>query len=213
MGPSPRVDSSGWPACELCGRRLSKCKGKLHLLPPGKICSPCYKVREGYQPATGAAAPQPPARFPHGVPSPRAKRPYEELQPTQKWKRRKQLHAEVTAAVAKVGCPLEVISQPSLPPPAELIHLSTAVREAIRTVPSLHIPCEQTMINCKQLLASSHATETGTFENDLPQELPDGVAVVDHDAHAAFFGPVLASRKAMCLSELGAAAIASAVPH
>ena len=48
---------------------------------------------------------------------------------------------------------------------------------------------------------------------DLPQELPDGVAVVDHDAHAAFFGPVLASRKAMCLSELGAAAIASAVSH
>jgi len=49
--------------------------------------------------------------------------------------------------------------------------------------------------------------------SDLPQELPDGVAVVDHGAHAAFFGPVLASRKAMCLSELGAAAAASAVLH
>ena len=55
---------------------------------------------------------------------------------------------------------------------------------------------------------------TDTALTDLPlQELPDGVVVVDHDAHAAFFGPVLASRKAMCLSELGAAAIASAVPH
>jgi len=48
---------------------------------------------------------------------------------------------------------------------------------------------------------------------DVPQELPDGVAVVDHGAHAAFFGPVLASRKAMCLSELGAATAASAVLH
>ena len=380
MGSSPRVDSSGWPACELCGRRLSKCKGKLHLLPPGKICSPCYKVREGYQLVTVAAAPKSPARshkrpvyslrhpiaprlpsppppppspplhhqrtfsthgwslqpghrnsralaaswmtlatstelksweekrggfhqhsthdslvcshldelrvrvrnssealarsvlhavevdatalqlvdvkllraapgqgkqevhfdvpeyemasqsytvllyltpttstavpkspltelrdtfttgeekpsraalrklqrdscfhtwrvaagdllifntavphfgvnpdrhdryvlflhfsprglpphdteeqrYPHGVPSPRAKRPYEELQPTQKWKRRKKLQAEVTAVVERVGCPLEAISQPPVPPPAEVIHLSTAVREQIR---------------------------------------------------------------------------------
>ena len=48
-------------------------------------------------------------------------------------------------------------------PRAELIHLPTSVREAIRTVPSLHIPSEQTMIQCKQQLATSHATETGTF--------------------------------------------------
>ena len=112
---------------------------------------------------TVAAAPKPPARYPHGVPSPRAKRPYEELQPTQKWKRRKKLQTEVAAAVERVGCPLEAINPPPVPPPAELIHLSTAVREQIRTVPSLHIPCEQSMINCKQLLATTHATETGTF--------------------------------------------------
>jgi len=61
-------------------------------------------------------------RYPHGVPSPRAKRPYEELQPTQKWKRRKKPQAEVTAVVERVGCPLEAISQPPVPPPAELIH-------------------------------------------------------------------------------------------
>jgi len=48
---------------------------------------------------------------------------------------------------------------------------------------------------------------------EQPAELPDRVAVVDHDAHVGFFGPVLASRKAMCLSELGAAAAASAVSH
>lgn len=38
----PRVDSDGRPACELCGRRLSTVKGKLHLHPPGKICQKCY---------------------------------------------------------------------------------------------------------------------------------------------------------------------------
>ena len=38
----PRVDSSGWPACELCGRRLSTCKGKLHKRDPGRNCHCCY---------------------------------------------------------------------------------------------------------------------------------------------------------------------------
>jgi hypothetical protein len=47
--------------------------------------------------------------------------------------------------------------------PEELVGLSTAVREQIRSIPSLHIPCEQTMIKCKQQLATSHAAETGTF--------------------------------------------------
>jgi hypothetical protein len=55
------------------------------------------------------------------------------------------------------------VQQQPMPTPAELLHLSTAERERIRSVPSLHIPCEQSMIHCKQQLASSHATETGTF--------------------------------------------------
>jgi hypothetical protein len=59
--------------------------------------------------------------------------------------------------------PLNAIIPPSTPSPADLIHLPTCVREQIRTVPSLHIPSEQTMINCKQQLASTHATETDTF--------------------------------------------------
>ena len=41
---------------------------------------------------------------------------------------------------------------------------------------------------------------------DRPSPLPDGVILVDHCAQAALFGPLLASRKAMCLSELAAAA-------
>jgi len=43
------------------------------------------------------------------------------------------------------------------------VHLPTSVREQIRSVPSLHIPSEQSMIKCKQQLAHTHATATGTF--------------------------------------------------
>ena len=69
----------------------------------------------------------------------------------------------MTDALQQVGCPIEAIQPQQKPSPAELLHLSTAERERIRTVPSLHIPCKQTMIHCKKQLASSHATETGTF--------------------------------------------------
>ena len=93
----------------------------------------------------------------------RAKRPYDSLGSTQRWKRRKEAKAAVAEVLDEIGCPLEVIQPQQKPSPAELLHLSTAERERIRTVPSISIPCEQTMIQCKQQLASSHATETGTF--------------------------------------------------
>jgi len=93
----------------------------------------------------------------------RVKRPYEALQSTQQWKRRKEARAAVAEVLHQVGCPLKAIHSPPTPSPEELLHLTTAERERIRTVPSLHIPCEQNMIKCKQQLATSHATETGTF--------------------------------------------------
>jgi hypothetical protein len=40
------MDSAGYVACEECGRRLSRCKGKLHKKDPGHICQSCYdKIR------------------------------------------------------------------------------------------------------------------------------------------------------------------------
>ena len=39
---SPRVDSDGQRLCELCPRRLSSVKGKLHRHGPGHICQKCY---------------------------------------------------------------------------------------------------------------------------------------------------------------------------
>lgn len=59
-----RRESSGWPACELCSRRLSTCKGKLYQHGAGKICSSCYKIREGYQ-AAPVGVPPPPIQRSH----------------------------------------------------------------------------------------------------------------------------------------------------
>jgi hypothetical protein len=58
-----RVDKAGKPACEQCGTRLSRCKGKLHLQSPGHVCTPCYK--KSIRPASSAAStssPPPPKR-------------------------------------------------------------------------------------------------------------------------------------------------------
>ena len=97
------------------------------------------------------------------LPLPRTKRPYESLRPTQKRERRKQLRSAIAEAEQETGCPLEALQLQQRTTPEELLDFTTAERERIRTIPSLHIPCEQTMIACKKLLATSHATETGTF--------------------------------------------------
>jgi hypothetical protein len=95
----------------------------------------------------------------------RSKRPYDTLKPSQQHNRRHQVRTEVAAIVRRVSCPLEAIQPSSYTTPAELLHLSTAERDRIRTVPSIHIPSEQSIIKCKKLLANSYATKTGTFEN------------------------------------------------
>ena len=148
--------------CEACPRRYPPTRGRLPL------CGPCcteYKhsglslaafIERGRLPAPPPPLPPVPAQQ-------RVRKEYEEIGPTQQWKRRKQARAAVTTALQQVGCPLDAIHSPPAPSPAELLHLSTAEQERIRTVPSLHIPSEQTMIKCKEQLASTHATETGTF--------------------------------------------------
>jgi hypothetical protein len=98
-------------------------------------------------------------------PTPRKKRPYETLQPTEKWKRRTKAKAAVAQVVNEIGVPLEAIIPTSKPTAAELIALSTSTRREIRTVSSLHIQSEHSMIQCKKQTAITHATETGTFVN------------------------------------------------
>lgn len=95
----------------------------------------------------------------------RAKRPYESLQPSQKRERRREAREAVAEVLERVGCPLQAIAAAPTPSAAELIHLPTSVRDQIRTVPSLRIPSEQSIIACKHQLAGTHATETGTFAN------------------------------------------------
>ena len=63
-GPAARMDAAGYAACEECGRRLNRCKGKLYSYGPGKICHNCYNNLK--RPTT--PAPPPPSL-------PRSKRP------------------------------------------------------------------------------------------------------------------------------------------
>ena len=62
--PEQRRDSAGKPACEICGRRLSTCKGKLHTHPQGKICTPCYKIPDGHR-VTSISVSSPPTSRSH----------------------------------------------------------------------------------------------------------------------------------------------------
>jgi hypothetical protein len=115
LGARPRVDADGQPVCERCGRRLSRCKGKLYACPPGKCCHSCYN--ETHSGSSSAPKQQ------------RSKRPYDTLQPTQRWKRRKQARATVAEVLEQLGVPLAALQPPSTPSPAELLHLTTAERE------------------------------------------------------------------------------------
>jgi hypothetical protein len=161
---SARVDSSGWPACELCGVRLkSKQPHRPH--GAGRAHQSCIKSQ------SRAAAPS-------SKPIPRSKRPYDSLKPTQKRERRKRAREAVAQAAAEVGCPLEAIQPQPRITPEELLHFTTAERERIRTVPSLRIPCERTIIECKKLLATTHATETGTFADGAYNTDPVGFVSV-----------------------------------
>jgi hypothetical protein len=155
VGAGPRCDSDGQPICELCPARLSRVKHKRRW-GAGKACDSCIKAVKTPPHAAPAVHTIP-------LPSTRAKRPYADLRPTQKRERRKQARETIARVLDQIGCPLEDIQPHPTPSPADLIHLPTSTREQIRTVPSLRIPCEQTMINCKQQLASTHATETSTF--------------------------------------------------
>jgi hypothetical protein len=145
-GLHARHDAFGCQLCEGCGIRINRCKGKLHRHGPGHVCQRCYnQARPTIKPAPKQQ---------------REKRPYGTLQSTQQWKRRKQLQSVIAEASQQIGCPVEALHLQQRTTPEELLGLSTATREQIRSIPSLRIPCEQTMIKCKQQLATSHATET-----------------------------------------------------
>ena len=152
VGLQARRDAFGYQLCKDCGARLNRCKGKLHRSGAGHICHCCY-TKAGRAHAAASVS----------KPTPHSKRPYDTLQSTQQWKRRTQLRSAIAAAEQEISCPRATVTPQPIPSPVELIHLPTSVREAIRTVPSLRIPSEQTMIKCKQQLATSHATGTGTF--------------------------------------------------
>lgn len=64
-GTAARVDSDGQPACEECGRRLSRCKGKLHKHEKGRICQQCY---DDLRRSSSASSPPDPSAPPATLP-------------------------------------------------------------------------------------------------------------------------------------------------
>jgi hypothetical protein len=143
----PAANGQWW--CSLCQHRIES-KHQSRPCGAGRAHQSCIKAQDRRAVVTH-------------TPAPRTLRSYDTLQPTQQWKRRKQARAEIANTLQQTSCPLAALQLQQRATPEELLHLSTAERERIRTVPSLHIPCEQSMIKCKQQLANSHATETGTF--------------------------------------------------
>jgi hypothetical protein len=145
---TPRRTSTGRAACELCGRELSKVK---HHRPhgAGRACTPRCKPLKGTPKALPPFDSQEQyyptgTRTPSVLPTARQKRPYESLGPTQQWKRRKQATEAVTQALHQIGVPIEAVHPIPTPSPADVLHLSTAERGRVRTVPHIHIPAERT---------------------------------------------------------------------
>ena len=68
--------------------------------------------------------------------------------------------------------PPEALVPPPTTPPAELLHLPTAVRNSIRTIPSINIPCEKQMNKLKKELAVTHGTATKKFTLHQPGKPP-----------------------------------------
>ena len=88
-----------------------------------------------------------------------ARRPYHSLSLTQKRERRREAREFLQA----IDCPVSALGG-QVAAAAELLHLSTSARDAIRSVPSLRIPCEESMANCKRAAAVTHGTETAAFD-------------------------------------------------
>jgi hypothetical protein len=66
--------------------------------------------------------------------------------------RKKKAKAAVTQVLSEIGVPLEAIVPPVTPSAVDVIGLTTAERERFRTGRGIHLPCEQTIIQCKKLL-------------------------------------------------------------
>lgn len=93
----------------------------------------------------------------------RSKKPYEQLKPTQKRERRKQMREAMTEVEERIGCPATAVVSSSSTTPSSLLHLSTSDRHRIRSVESISIPCESSIIQLKKQLASTYSTSTSAF--------------------------------------------------
>lgn len=151
-----RVDSDGQSACEECGRRLSRCKGKgkLYRHGTGWICHSCHDKLD-FRSSHQRESPNSSASL--SMNKKRQIAPFHTLQHSQQYKR----HKIIRETAADLQCPLP----PHSISPLALIHTSKSFRETLRSVPDkgIKVPCEEKMIKCKMELSKKYATETSSF--------------------------------------------------
>lgn len=141
----------GHDCCVLCSHQIAKFKqGRPH--EGGRAHDTCVRRLKRTVVATSC-------------PSLRAKRPYQQLQHTQRWERRIKARAAVTTVLKEIDCPLEAIIPTATITPSEIVHLSTAERNRTRSIRKLLFASERTVRRALNLYAVSHATETVAFSD------------------------------------------------
>lgn len=101
---------------------------------------------------------------------------YDECSTTTKWERRTKLKKSSDT----IQCPLSAV-QPTIPE-SELIHLSTATRNQMRTVPSIKLPSEKKIVELKKELVVTHGTGTSktNFNGFIFTYLNDPLLFIQH---------------------------------
>jgi hypothetical protein len=145
------IKPDGHDTCVICSHQIAKTKqGRPH--GAGRAHQSCIKALGRATAATSTV-------------TPRTKRPYESLKPTQRWERRTKARAAVEKVLDDIGCPLSAITRPVPVTPTKVIHLSPAERHRTRSIRPFLLPSERSVRKRLLLYATTHATETGTFAN------------------------------------------------
>ena len=142
----------GQVRCAECDHWMQKRKADGH-----RVCRPCRDAADKENDPSAARS-----GMAHAATQTRsrAKRPLEDLAPTQRRVRRKELCAELE----KQGCPAAALLPSVSVPAAAVLHLSRSTRARVRTVAGLHLPCEASIISEKLRQAEERGTRTLCFE-------------------------------------------------
>ena len=142
--------------------------------PMQRVCPGCHKHKHvskfsRHSTCRGCRKEVQPPGTPASLPPPRTRKrkAYEELQHTERCKRRRLGQH----ALAEIGVPVTALCNQQ-PTAASMLPLSTAERKRFRNLQVMTLPCEERMAKRKKQLAATHGTQTDSFS--LPPEKAGG---------------------------------------